>query len=79
MKAEHPSDNRQGQNALARALNTFFDFKRDVIYVYALRPVRKESAPAVEQTVQRKEGLDPNLASLVTSALAQRDQPLRQR
>lgn len=63
----------------ARALNAFFDFKRDVIYLYALGPDGKESAAALEATVAGKDGLDASLASLVASALAQRDRPLRQR
>ena len=63
----------------ARALNAFFDFKRDVIYLHALGPDGKESAAALEATVAGKDGLDASLASLVASALAQHDRPLRQR
>jgi hypothetical protein len=63
----------------ARALNAYFDFKRDVIYVHALGTDGKESAPALKEIAQGKEGLDANLASLVASALAQRDRPLQRR
>jgi hypothetical protein len=56
-------------------LNAFFDFKRDVIYVYALGREGKESAAALEEAVEGKEGLDPGLASLIQAALVQRDRP----
>jgi hypothetical protein len=60
----------------ARALNAFFDFKRDVIYVYALGRDANASGAALEETVAGKEAaLEPGLAELVASALAGRDRP----
>jgi len=59
----------------ARALNAFFDFKRDVMEVYALGREGKESAVALEEAVEGKDGLEPALASLVQAALVQRDRP----
>jgi len=69
-------DMRRLKTSDARALNAFFDFKRDVIYVYALGREGKESAVALEEVVEGKDGLDPGLASLVQAALVQRDRPL---
>jgi hypothetical protein len=66
---------RRAKTSNARALNAFFDFKRDVIYVYALGREGKESAAALEEAVEGKEGLDPGLASLIQAALVQRDRP----
>ena len=60
----------------ARALNAFSDFKRDVIYVYALGRDAKASGAALEETVAGKENaLEPGLAGLVASALTGRDRP----
>jgi hypothetical protein len=60
----------------ARALNAFFDFKRDVIYVYALGRDAKASGVALEETVAgKKNALEPGLAGLVASALTGRDRP----
>jgi hypothetical protein len=63
----------------ARALNAFFDFRRDVIYVYALGRDGKESGAALEEAIEGKEGLEPGLATLVQAALVQRDRPLHVR
>jgi hypothetical protein len=62
----------------ARSLNAFFDFKRDVIYVYALGSDAKSSGAALEETVAGKvNALEPGLAGLVASALTGRDRPAR--
>ena len=63
----------------ARALNAFFDFRRDVVYAIALGPDGTESAKALDAVVAGKEGLDPGLTKLVAAALSPRDRPLQQR
>jgi hypothetical protein len=60
----------------ARALDAFLDFRRDVLYVHALGRDGKASGAALEETVAAKE-LRPELAGLVSAALAQRDRPAR--
>jgi hypothetical protein len=70
---------RRHKTSDARALNAFFDFKRDVIYVYALGREGRESAAALEDAVEGKDGLEPRLASLIQAALVQRDRPLQVR
>jgi hypothetical protein len=54
----------------ARALNAFFDFRRDVFYVAALSPDAKEASGALEAVVAGKDGLSPDLQELVAAALA---------
>jgi len=64
-------------NSNARVLNAFLDFRRDVLYVYALGRDGHASGGALEAVVNGKEGeLNPDLAALVSAALAQRDRPV---
>lgn len=70
---------RTNANMDARALNAFFDFRRDVIYAIALGPDGKESVDALAEVTAGKPGLDPRLAGLVARALAQRDGALKPR
>jgi hypothetical protein len=54
----------------ARALNAFFDFRRDVFYVAALGRDAKEAGRALRAVVAGKDGLSPDLQELVGAALA---------
>jgi len=54
----------------ARALNAFFDFRRDVFHVAALGPDAKEASRALEAVVAGKDALSPDLQELVGAALA---------
>jgi hypothetical protein len=53
-------------------LNAFWDFRRDVRYVYALRGDGRSASAALETVVAGKE-LEPKLAGVGALALDQRD------
>jgi hypothetical protein len=57
----------------ARALNAFFDFRRDALYAAVLGPDAKEAGRALAAVVAGKDGLSPELQELVTAAIAGRD------
>jgi hypothetical protein len=69
------ADLRGLANMNARALDAFWNFRLEVLEVYALGADAKEAGTALDEVAGGKEGLDPNLARLVQSALVQRDRP----
>jgi hypothetical protein len=54
----------------ARALNAFFDFRRDVFYAAALGQDAKQAGRALRAVIAGKDGLSPDLQELVAAALA---------